>query len=72
MVDRFTGRAQCVLIIFIGILKMCFVLNLIYFPSQALTDHLSANEMLGDTSTPEEMSPPVPPEPPQEVAEAEK
>ncbi|ELK06694.1 Palmitoyltransferase ZDHHC9 [Pteropus alecto] len=40
--------------------------------SPPLTEHLSSNEMPEDTSTPEEMPPPVPPEPPQEVAETEK
>ncbi|XP_036915198.1 palmitoyltransferase ZDHHC9 isoform X2 [Sturnira hondurensis] len=40
--------------------------------SPALTEHLSSNEMLEDSSTPEEMPPPEPPEPPQEVAKAEK
>lgn len=56
----------------IWILKASFEMNLIYFPSQALTAHLSSNEMPGDIITPKEMPPPEPPEPPEEVPEAEK
>uniref|UniRef100_A0A2K6MWD4 Zinc finger DHHC-type palmitoyltransferase 9 n=1 Tax=Rhinopithecus bieti TaxID=61621 RepID=A0A2K6MWD4_RHIBE len=38
----------------------------------APTEHLNSNEMPEDSSTPEEMPPPEPPELPQEAAEAEK
>lgn len=72
MVDGFRGRVQCLWVISICILRESFVLNLISFPSQAPTDHLSSDEMPEDTSTPEEMPPPEPPEPSQEATEAEK